>query len=540
MAERNLLKADSIDSLIYKEKKGEFRGYRRDLLTEETPDNIKKIIFCCQCEGISRKPQLGDGKTFCTPCSKGTRTPVDSRVDEIVLQLKSRCPLSTRGCDWLGQLGDIEQHIRECEKLRIDCEIGCGEVLERRATDEHLRKCPLRRERCEFCGEEVETSKANRHIALCPIHPDGEVLCPYKELGCDLLRIRRKNLDTHLADNFIGHQKLLLKEINQLRSENDKLRNAADNSKKRDVIWLKRVWVLLAVAVIGIAILVSYLHTERDRIHVIEQSMQSNKQSIQSHDLSLKSHQQSIQSNNQFIQSHEQSIQSNNQSIQSNNQSIQSNNQSIQSNNQSIQSNKQSIQSNNQFIQSNKQSIQLHDQSIQSNKQSIQSNRQSIQSNKQSIQSHSQSMKFLVSDAFSNSTYLHDYILDRGKTLEGVEWTHRNVRGETYYGPIFYLGNCKLRLHVYVSTYIKNSRRNTNYHVTRLKGDSDDVSDTCHITYIHLYSVNKQDNNRYNVMSGSVSEELKVGEKYVINSSFFIYEDITLSTRTIRIYFDFE
>ena len=522
MAERNLLKADSIDSLIYKEKKGEFRGYRRDLLTEETPDNIKKIIFCCQCEGISRKPQLGDGKTFCTPCSKGTRTPVDSRVDEIVLQLKSRCPLSTRGCDWLGQLGDIEQHMRVCEKLRIDCEIGCGEVLERWETDEHLKKCPLRRERCELCGEEVEASKANRHIALCPIHPDGEVLCPYKELGCDLLRIQRKNLDTHLADNSIGHQKLLLKEINQLRSENDKLRNAADNSKKRDVIWLKRVWVLLAVAVIGIAILVSYLHTERDRIHVIEQS-------IQSHDLSLKSHQQSIQSNNQSIDS----IQLIKQSIQSHDQSIQSNKQSIQSNKQSIQSNKQSIQLHEQSIQSNKQSIQ-------SNKQSIQSNNQFIQSNNQSIQSHSQSMKFLVSDAFSNSTYLHDYILDRGKTLEGVEWTHRNVRGETYYGPIFYLGNCKLRLHVYVSTYIKNSRRNTNYHVTRLKGDYDDVSDTCHITYIHLYSVNKQDNSRDNVMSGSVSEELKVGEKYVINSSFFIYEDITLSTRTIRIYFDFE
>ena len=208
---RNILKTDSIDSLIYKGKRGEYRGYRRDLLTEETPDNIKKFILCYQCEGISRKPQLADGKTFCTPCSPARHKIVDVRLDEIVLELKSRCPLSTRGCDWLGQLGDIEQHMRVCEKLRIDCEIGCGEVLERWETDEHLKKCPLRRERCELCGEEVEASKANRHIALCPRHPDGEVLCPYKELGCDLLRIQRKNLDTHLADNSIGHQKLLLK-----------------------------------------------------------------------------------------------------------------------------------------------------------------------------------------------------------------------------------------------------------------------------------------------------------------------------------------
>ena len=55
-------------------------------------------------------------------------TIVDVKSDEIVLQLKSRCPLSTRGCDWLGQLGDIEQHMLECEKLRIDCETGCGDL----------------------------------------------------------------------------------------------------------------------------------------------------------------------------------------------------------------------------------------------------------------------------------------------------------------------------------------------------------------------------------------------------------------------------
>ena len=286
---RNILKTDSIDSLIYKWKRGEFRGYRRDLLTEETPDNIKKFILCSQCEGISRKPKLPDGKTFCSPCSPVKNMIVDSRVDEIVLQLKSRCPLSTRGCDWLGQLGDIEQHMRVCEKLWIDCEIGCGEVLERWETDEHLKKCPLRREKCEFCGEEVEASKANRHIALCPKHPDGEVLCPYKELGCDLLRIQRKNLDTHLADNSIGHQELLLKEIHQLRNAAE--RKECDNSKKlqylkgRDVLIHKRVWMLLAVAVLGIAILVSYLHTERDRIHVHEQSIQSNKQSIESNEL---------------------------------------------------------------------------------------------------------------------------------------------------------------------------------------------------------------------------------------------------------------
>ena len=457
MAVRNILKTDSIDSLIYKEKRGEYRGYRRDLLTEETPDNITKFILCSQCGGISRESRVDEGKTFCTPCSKGTRRTVDSRVDEIALGLKSRCPLSTRGCDWLGQLGDIEQHMRVCEKLRIDCVIGCGEVLERWESDEHLKKCPLRREKCEFCGEEVEASKANRHIALCPIHPDGEVVCPYKELGCDLLRIQRNNLDAHLADNSIGHQKLLLKEIHQLRSANDKLRNATRNSKKRDVILHKRVWMLLALAVIGMALLVSYLHTEINRIHVNQQSIQSNKQTIQS-----------------------------------------------------------------------------TKHSMESAKQSIKSNIQSIEISNHSIESHDQALKFLM----SKSTYLHDYIQDRGKSLQGVEWTHRNVGGETYYGPIFYLGNCKLRIHVYVRTFVEDGRLDADYYVTRLEGDYDDVSITCHITYTNLYSVNIRDNNRYNVKSRIKSKELKVGDEYWIIE--YIWEDMTQLTRIIRIYFDFD
>ena len=60
-----------------------------------------------------------------------------------------------------------------CGKLRIDCEVGCGEVLERCETDKHFKKCPLRREQCEYCGEEVQAFKANRHILSCLRHPEG-------------------------------------------------------------------------------------------------------------------------------------------------------------------------------------------------------------------------------------------------------------------------------------------------------------------------------------------------------------------------------
>ena len=256
-----------------------------------------------------------------------------------------------------------------------------------------------------------------------------------------LLSIKRrkenteKDLDTHQADS-IGHQKLLLKEIHQLRNENDKMRNAADNSKNRDVMWHKRVWMLLALVVLGMAILGSYLHRGGDRVVYTTVLV---------------------------------------------------------------------------FVYTVILAYYLHKE-----KNHTDENERSIQSIKQSIQSHDQYLRFLMSDAFSNSPYLHDYIQDRDRTLQGVEWTHRNVRGETYYGPIFYLGNCKLRLHVHVYLSVSDDRRDANYYVTRLKGDYDDVSDTCHITYIHLYSVNKRYFSRDNVERINESVKLKVGEKCYI------------------------
>ncbi|KAI6646767.1 TNF receptor-associated factor 4-like isoform X2 [Oopsacas minuta] len=51
------------------------------------------------------------------------------------------------------------------------------------------------------------------------------------EVGCDTIEIARKNLETHITQNVVGHQKLLLHELNQLRTENKQLR--ADNEQLR-------------------------------------------------------------------------------------------------------------------------------------------------------------------------------------------------------------------------------------------------------------------------------------------------------------------
>ena len=140
--------------------------------------------------------------------------------------------------------------------------------------------------------------------------------------------------------------------------------------------------------------------------------------------------------------------------------------------------------SNKQFIHSNELSIRLNKQDIQSVKQSTWSNKQAIRSNKQSVLSHEQ----LTFSLLSRGTYLHEYIEDRDMTLQGVEWIHRTVKGETIYGPTFYMRECKLRLHM----LSKRNQLDVEHYVTRLEGRYDVIS-SCHITGFVVYIVNALD-----------------------------------------------
>ncbi|KAI6649919.1 TRAF-type zinc finger [Oopsacas minuta] len=442
MAEIDPITPDSIPSLIYVDKMGNQGGYRTDLLNEKTHEHMKSFIFCSTCDGISRRPQISDGKTFCTDCI-GIGGKVDGRVDEFVRQLQCRCPLSSRGCDWSGKLGSIENHLDDCDKVNSKCRQGCGEVLQKFDIIEHDNVCPFRIQECDYCRLKVQASKANEHIRLCQKHPDGEVTCPYKEVGCDTIGIKRKNLDDYLTKMLIDHQKLLLRELNQLRDKIEKKEfettDKLEYLKIRDSIRSKSIWILLTLVVMCAAILLPFLLMERDKIHLNELS-----------------------------------------------------------------------------IKSNKQSIQLHEQSIQSNKVSIQSNNHSIQS--------------LV--LMSTTKYITDYIADRDKTLHGIEWTYRYVKDESLFGPIFYLGACKLRIVCYLWTR-SSEKFGSDYYVKRLNGDYDDEINTCIITYIHLYNVDLEDNRKFNVEYANVEVLPTVDNNYIMT----LYNEVS-KPATIRIYLD--
>ena len=84
MAVRNDHVIDSIHSLIYLEKRGRSRGYRRNLVTENIPHKVRKHVFCSHCQGISRKPCFSNDKSYCTVCSIDVCATFDVIVEEFI------------------------------------------------------------------------------------------------------------------------------------------------------------------------------------------------------------------------------------------------------------------------------------------------------------------------------------------------------------------------------------------------------------------------------------------------------------------------
>ncbi|KAI6655943.1 TNF receptor-associated factor 4 [Oopsacas minuta] len=217
---------------------------------------MKKFIFCSKCDGISIKPQISEGKTFCTNCTEGRGGEVDEQVEEFVRELKCRCPPSIRGCDCSGKLNNIEEHMNGCVKEKMKCQKGCGKVLQKCDTLGHQKECPFRNQRCKYCRKEVQANRTKEHARICLGNPDGVVICPYKEVGCETIEIARKDLDTHITKKMISHQKLLLCELNQLREKMDMKEFEISNLDRWNTSRTRSIWVISALVIMGIAILI--------------------------------------------------------------------------------------------------------------------------------------------------------------------------------------------------------------------------------------------------------------------------------------------
>ena len=220
---------------LVKGKGSGYRGYKRDILTENLSERDNTMFVCNRCQGIMREVCTSScGEQFCSCCKeKSEQTHPNLQMDKMVISFKCSCPLITRGCKWLGALGSCEKHLDTCGYVLETCKLRCGVVLQRDELKVHEKeKCPQRIVKCEHCRRELKSCELLKHLSKCPkmkvscelkcgvvmcredvtqhVEQDcveKEIECPFVKYKCVVL-MKRKNLRNHLDDKRMEHLEL--------------------------------------------------------------------------------------------------------------------------------------------------------------------------------------------------------------------------------------------------------------------------------------------------------------------------------------------
>ncbi len=130
-------------------------GYDNDFV-----DEPPKSLECSICLLTLRNPMVISccGNHFCEPCIgriKSNRKPcplcnspdfttlLHKGVAREVNALRVYCPKKAQGCDWQGELGQVDCHLnptansRGCGFVMVECKYRCGGMFERQVIDSH-------------------------------------------------------------------------------------------------------------------------------------------------------------------------------------------------------------------------------------------------------------------------------------------------------------------------------------------------------------------------------------------------------------------
>ena len=222
---------------------GKYRGYKKDILTENLSERDNAVFMCPRCKGILRELCMStDGEQFCSCCKKeGEQTNLNVHMNNMILCFKCCCPLMVRGCGWLGTLKDCENHLDTCDYIQENCKLKCGVVLQRNNHVTHEKEnCIQRIVKCEHCKKNFKFRELIEHLDVCPKmkvscklkcgivmcrdkvtqHIDSD--CREKEIECPFVKhkcvglIKRQNLNAHLEENETEHLKMKLNAIEDI------------------------------------------------------------------------------------------------------------------------------------------------------------------------------------------------------------------------------------------------------------------------------------------------------------------------------------
>ena len=160
--------------------------------------------FCCG-HRLSRAvaEQLPTKGKPCPMCNKTPlRTTNDLSFKREVRQLKVRCSNKSAGCEWVGELGELDNHLKpgsvegQCHFVDVECPLQCDQRVKRRDLNHHKSKqCAKRPFSCIYCGYKSTHEKVvNDHWPKCQHYPK---VCPN---NCSTTKIQHRFLKRHLQE----------------------------------------------------------------------------------------------------------------------------------------------------------------------------------------------------------------------------------------------------------------------------------------------------------------------------------------------------
>ena len=193
---------------------------------------------------------------------------IDKRFERQLHELKVYCIYRPKGCEWVGNLGKLDQHLSigrrsgECQFVVVECPISveCKEHFLRKNLPNHVdHLCKYRIVECIYCGfastyqkvTNLHPNECTKYPLVCPnkcsdqthprdqldIHlttcPEQEVDCAFSEMGCKE-KVKHRDLQEHLATNLLQHQVVMCQAFREMKREKQEIEKQLESLKKHE------------------------------------------------------------------------------------------------------------------------------------------------------------------------------------------------------------------------------------------------------------------------------------------------------------------
>ncbi len=153
-----------------------------------------------------------NGSSTCPMCREniGDKYFKDTKSDREIKSLSVYCKYTDEGCDWIGEMRNIESHTQECDYCMVNCP-DCKEKMSKQKLIGHCSICPAVLVKCEIagCNKIVERCQLVSHVKVCP---KQLITCPFDHMGCKF-ESKREDVTSHIVKDVSLHVGIIAQRI---------------------------------------------------------------------------------------------------------------------------------------------------------------------------------------------------------------------------------------------------------------------------------------------------------------------------------------